>query len=98
MRQWLIDKRKARGLTRARMASKCLCSIRLLEILELEDGITHPGIAAWVAQEYRLTLDEYNLLVHETKRAKAIPAAEAPPTLKDFFASKYAREYRYKNK
>lgn len=80
------------------MACKCLCSVRLLHILEVEDGITHPGIAAWVAQEYRLTVDEYNQLVHETKRVKKIPKAEAPPTMRQFHEAQYARMYRHKNK
>jgi transcriptional regulator with XRE-family HTH domain len=98
MRQWLIDKRLARGLTRSKMAKECQCSRLLLQMLEEEDVITHPDIAAWVAQEYGLALEEYHQLVHEMHWGTAIPEPKAPPTLEEFYADKYRRMYQYKNK
>lgn len=75
MKQFMIDKRKALGLTRHEMAQRCDCSERLLEILEIGSvcDITHPNIAARIAVEYGLTLDEYNQIVHESRRAAKLP-------------------------
>ena len=98
MRQWLIDKRERQGLNRDQMAEKCRCSKGLLRLLEDEDIITHQDIASRIALEYDLTPEEYNCIVHEDRRVKCMPNAKEPPTLAEFFASKYARQKRYKNK
>lgn len=97
MRQWLIDKRKALGLSRKAMGRECKCSERLLEILELDDGITHPGIAAWVAFRYGLTVEQFNMLVSEGRQVQELPPPKEPPTLQEYYADKYATEARYKN-
>lgn len=46
----------------------------LLELLEEgENEITHPQVAARIAREYDLTVDEYHQLVHPKRRHGKIP-------------------------
>lgn len=97
MREWLIEKRKAQGMTVAQMASKCDCSRRLLEMIEYDDHVTHPDIASRMVAAYGLTLDEFNALVPEERRKKALPEPKAAPGAKDYYSTIYAREYRYKH-
>lgn len=74
MKTFMIEKRKAQGCTLVEMAKRCDCSRRLLEALENgEFDITHPAIAARIAKEYELTVDEYNQLVHESHHAERLP-------------------------
>lgn len=74
MKEFLIQKRKAKGLTVRQMAVRCECSEALLWPLEVDDNwITHPLIAARIAKEYGLNVDEYNRLVHESHRAEKLP-------------------------
>lgn len=98
MRQWMIEKREALGLTRRQMAKKCMCSDTLLGMLENADHITHPDIASQIAIEYDLTLDEYNSLVHEDRRVKEIPKKKQQPTVQRYYEMKYGRQKRYKEK
>lgn len=74
MKEFMIEKRKAKGLTVKQMAIRCECSEALLWPLEVDDNwITHPLIAAKIAKEYGLNVDEYNRLVHESHRAEKLP-------------------------
>ena len=76
MKDFMITKREAKNMTRGQMAKRCGCSEYLIELLEEGDReITHPKIAAWIAKEYGLELDEYNRLVHESHKAKKLPKA-----------------------
>ena len=77
MKEFLIEKRLAQGLSRKGMAERCGCSERLLEIVELEaPGLTAPGIALRIAGEYGLDVNEYNRLVDERYHAEVIPSIE----------------------
>lgn len=96
MRQWLIDKREALGLTRGEMAQMCYCSEKLLWMLENGRDITHPGIVAWIALRYGLTVDEFNDLVAEKRRVKKLPKPKKPVTKAEYFAALYARQYIYR--
>lgn len=74
MKEYMIAKREAQGLSMRQMARKCDCSDMLLLLLESHDsGITHPKIAARIAREYGLTVDEYNTIVHEKYRVDKLP-------------------------
>ena len=67
------------------MAEKCGCSEYLIELLEDGDSeITHPKIAAWIAKEYGLNLNEYNQLVHSSHKAKKLPEAKPLVRYNDF--------------
>lgn len=86
MKTFMIEKRKALKCTLVEMAKRCDCSWRLLEALESgEFDITHPAIAARIAKEYVLTVDEYNQLVHESHHAEKLPK----PVPKVKYASTY---------
>lgn len=84
MRENLTRKREARRLTREQMARKCKCSERLIAGVEEWDWITHPNIASRMAKEYGFGIRTYNQLVHEDKRAKALPEPVPPPSLKNW--------------
>ena len=74
MKEFMVRKREALGLTLQQMAQKCDCSMGILSLLEEGDqDITHPYIASRVAKEYGLSVDEYNRLVHEKHRASKLP-------------------------
>lgn len=74
MHDFMIYKREELGLTRQEMAKQCECSPYLLELLEEgENEITHPQVAARIAREYDLTVDEYHQLVHPKRRHGKIP-------------------------
>ena len=73
MREKLIRKREAKGLTQQQMAIRCECSLRLIRGIEEDDWITHPQIAAVMAKEYGFGIRMFNQLVHESKREKTLP-------------------------
>lgn len=84
MRENLTRKREARRLTRKQMAIRCGCSERLIAGIEEDDWITHPNIASRMAKEYGFGIRTYNQLVHEDRRAKALPNPVQPPSMKDW--------------
>ena len=92
MREALIEKRKAKGLTRVQMAAKCKCTERLIVGIEEDDWITHPKIAAWLAKGYGFGIRMFNQLVHEDRREKVLPEPEEPPKL-----SNWAWDAHYRN-
>ena len=74
MKDFMIHKREALGLTLHQMAQRCDCSEGLLSLLEEGDrDITHPHIASRIAKEYGLKVEEYNRLVHEKHKATKLP-------------------------
>lgn len=76
-RGFLVEKRTC---SISEMAKQCKCSFGLLRMLEEDDkSITHPNIAARIAKEYGLNLDEYNSLVYADYRGDSIPIAKNPP-------------------
>lgn len=76
MKDFMVVKREEKNLTRGEMAKRCGCSEYLIELLEEGDReITHPKIAAWIAKEYGLTVDEYNQLVHRSHKTQKLPKA-----------------------
>lgn len=71
---FMIEKRKALGYSLSEMATRCDCSWGLLEALECgEFACTHPHIAASIAKEYGLTVDEYNQIVHKSHHVTKLP-------------------------
>lgn len=81
MRQWLIDLREAKGVDRRKMAEKCECTYTMLLIMEENDAVTHPRIAARIADEYGITdVEKFNELIPRYRRVKAIPKREPKPT------------------
>ena len=80
MRQWLIDLRDNKGLTRRQMAKKCECTYTMLLIMEEDDAITHPRIAARIADEYGIKdVALYNSLIPRDRKVKKIPKRELKP-------------------
>lgn len=80
MRQWLIDLREAKGVDRRKMAEKCECTYTMLLIMEEDDAITHPRIAARIAEEYGITdVEKFNSLIPRDRRVSAIPKREPKP-------------------
>lgn len=80
MKEFMIAKREALGLTRQEMAKRCECSEGLLTLIEEgERDITHPHIASRIAKEYGLDVEEYNRIVHESHRVNKLPKPVAPP-------------------
>lgn len=77
MRNWMVDLREAKRKTIEDMAIICKCSRKLLHIVEC-GSITHPKIAADIARAYGMTTDQYNMLVDERHKAKAIPVFREP--------------------
>lgn len=77
---FMIEKRKARGCTLTEMANRVDCSWGLLDALECgEFPCTHPHIAARIAKEYGLTVDEYNQIVHESHHVTKLPKPKPKP-------------------
>lgn len=80
MRQWLIDLREKKGFSRKAMAEKCECTSTMLYILEENDAITHPKIAARIADGYGFKdVNLFNELVPQDRRVKRIPKRETKP-------------------
>ena len=75
----MTQRREMLGKTHGEMARLCGCSKRLLEEMEYGCTYTHPGIAAQIAHYYILTLEQYNDLVPENRRATKLP----PPKRKN---------------
>lgn len=98
MKEFLIRKREALGLTQAQMAVKCDCSPGLLTAMEeIDRYITHPHIAARIAKAYGLNVQEYNLMVADKHKANKLPKARKRPTqtnLSIAFHGKYENPYR----
>jgi DNA-binding XRE family transcriptional regulator len=68
-REYLIEARKATGLTREDAAFRLKISPFLYTMLERDDEwITHPNIALRVKKFFRLTVDQYETMVHEKHR------------------------------
>lgn len=79
-RDFMIEKRKVQGCTLSEMAKRVDCSWVLLDALEFGDfPCTHPQIAARIAQEYGLSVDEYNQIVHESHRVTKLPKPAKKP-------------------
>lgn len=86
MRKWMINKREALGVSQQEMARLCECSAYLIDLLESGDNdITHPHIAARIAHEYKMTVKEYNQLVHSSHQEKALPKAVKSKTCNDLY-------------
>lgn len=67
-------------LTQMEMARRCDCGKRILEMLESgEWPCTHPAIAARIAKEYGLTVEEYNQIVHESHHVTKLPKPTPKP-------------------
>lgn len=80
LKDYMIQKREAQGLTVREMARKCECSFLLLDGLECEDfKYTHPNIAARIANAYGFSVPEYNKIVHKDHRVSQIPKPKAKP-------------------
>ena len=80
MREWMIQIRKAKGLSVDEMAARCECSPMLLNWLEQSKGIiTHPHIASCIAAEYGLTVKQYNSLIADKHRRDKLPKRHSPP-------------------
>lgn len=73
MREELIAKRQAKGLTQMQMARRCNVSVQLIIGIEADDWITHPKIVAAMAQEYGFGIDTFNQLVCKKRREKTLP-------------------------
>lgn len=85
MRAWMINMREARGRTIDMAAKFCGCSVRLLRMIEEDDTITHPDIAARIANVYGMSVGQYNRLVHKKHRAKVLPDVKSLPTNADWY-------------
>lgn len=67
-------------LTCREMSARCGCSALIL--MRLESGewpCTHPEIAARIAKEYGLTVEEYNQIVHESHHVTKLPTPKPKP-------------------
>lgn len=84
MRAWMINMREARGRTVDMAAKFCGCSVRLLRMIEEDDTITHPDIAARIANVYGMSVGQYNRLVHKKHLAKVLPEPLPLPTSTDW--------------
>ena len=84
MRDWMIELRTSKGLTCKMAAKKADCSMRLIELLEYYDHITHPRIAARIAAVYGMDVDGYNRLIHEHHHAETLPEPKPIPSDKDW--------------
>ena len=70
-RQYLIDAREAMGLTREDAAFRLKISPFLYIQLERDDKwITHPNIALRVKKFFRLTVEQYETMVHAKHRGR----------------------------
>lgn len=80
MRQWLVDLREKKGIDRRKMAEICECTYTMLTIMEEENAITHPKIAAIIADKYGITdVKLYNSLIPKEHASKKIPKCEPMP-------------------
>ena len=79
--------REEYGIKFDEMARRCGVSGALLSRLEHDDWITHPKIAARICKEYRLTVDDYNAIVHEDYHAHKLPKPEPKPGQKGYGAT-----------
>ena len=81
MRDWLIALREGKGLGRRAMAEKCECSYTLLLMLEEDNEVTHPNIAARIADEYGITdVNKFNTLIPKNRSVLEIPKRVPKPT------------------
>ena len=55
LRERMIKRREKYRISRKKMALKCGCSEKLLQIIEEEDGVTRPNIAKRIGLAYGLT-------------------------------------------
>lgn len=67
------------GITLKQASNATYATPFLLSQLEERDWITHPHIAARVADFYRLDVDDYNCLVADIHHTDALPFPEPPP-------------------
>lgn len=80
MRQWLIDLREKQGIDRRKMAEKCECTYTMLLIMEEDDALTHPRIAARIADEYGIRdVNLFNSLIPRDRKVTKIPKREPKP-------------------
>lgn len=84
MRAWMINMRERRGWTREMAAWKCKCTPLLLQKVEDDESITHPHIAARIANAYGMSVGQYNRLVHSSHKAKVLPEVRPLPTSVDW--------------
>lgn len=78
---FMIEKREAQGCSLIEMAKRVDCSWGLLDALESgEWPCTHPHIAVRIANEYGLTEDEYNQIVHEAHHVTSLPKPKPKST------------------
>ena len=93
MRQWMIDMRKRKLMTRQQATAKAKCSTTLLQMLEEDDEITHPDCAAWIAQAYGMNVDQYNSLIHEKHHTDVLPKPKPLPGMKERYS--FVKECNY---
>lgn len=92
-RDFMIEKRKAQGCTLSEMAKRVDCSWMLLDALEFGDfPCTHPQIAARIAKEYGLNVDEYNQIVHESHHVRRLPKPQLKPKFNDVWREGWDEE------
>lgn len=71
--------REKRGIPLKAMAKACECSAFLLEGIEIYGWITHPKIAARIANAYKLDLDGYNAIIPNGYAATKLPKPQPAP-------------------
>ena len=79
MRKWLKEIREKLDCGLEEMARRCETSPTLLEMIEEFDALTHPKIAARIADEYKLTVERYNELIPTCHAASKVPKREPRP-------------------
>ena len=77
-RTWLTEGRMKLGMDRQEFAAMCGCSEMLIGWLEDGTTITHPLIAAVIVRAIGGTVAQYNEIVHQDRRAKAVPKVKMP--------------------
>ena len=68
MREYMIEYRERRRITREAMSKKLRISEKLLAMLEETDTVTAPSIAERVCKAYKLTEKQYMGMIPENYR------------------------------
>ena len=92
-RSKMLDYEQRIGVSREVMAKACQCSERLLDQV-IECGmITHPNIAARIANKYKLNVGDYNELVHKDHRSVVLPKPKPLPKFRIWSDGTYYKNY-----
>lgn len=78
-RTWLIESREKMKLDRREFGRICRCSEYLIAWLENGITVTHPNIAARIVRVVGGNVEQYNELVAECHRKKAVPRVRKMP-------------------